>query len=401
LAHDPFSGPVRPLTQCAISHPHVVNHLGEIPLLPCRSAPWNPFLADLGSLECGHPVATTFVHMTVRSQSLLFLAVSGSLLALRLATVPSGTIPSGTITIQRPLMGTVWNLEVVDHGRPDAARHAVDQAYSELQRIDALMSEWKPESPVSQINAAAGKHPVEVPEELRALIERSVRYGYESGGTFDITWHGMAHIWHFDPTFVPPSNAAVVEALRNVNFRAIQIDGNRVYLPKAGMSIGLGGIAKGYAVDRAAQVLATAGFRDSLVDGGGDVLASGTRWDGYPWRLAIQDPRQQRGTLLGSMPVSNCAVVTSGDYERFRIVNGVRYHHIIDPRTGWPAAASSSVTVMAKTAERAVVLAKPIFILGPEKGLAFARAEHVEVLIVDGQVKDYATAGFARLLERR
>jgi len=298
-------------------------------------------------------------------------------------------------------MGTVWNMEVVDHGRPDAARHAVDQAYSELQRIDALMSEWKPESPVSKINAAAGSHAVEAPEELRALIERSVRYGYESQGTFDITWHGMAHIWHFDRTFVPPSPAAVAEALRHVNFRAIQIDGNRVYLPKAGMSIGLGGIAKGYAIDRAAQVLASAGFHDSLVDGGGDVLASGTRWDGTPWKLGIQDPRQQRGMLLGRMPVSNCAVVTSGDYERFRIVDGVRYHHIIDPRTGWPAAASSSVTVMAVTAERAVVLAKPIFILGPEQGLAFARAEHVEALIVDGQGKDYATEGFARLLERR
>lgn len=343
----------------------------------------------------------TLLPMTVRNQSLLLLAVAGSLLAFRFAPMRSGTVPSSTIAIQRPLMGTVWNMEVVDHGRPDAARRALDQSYSELQRIDALMSEWKPESPVSKINAAAASHPVEVPEELLALIERSVKYGYESQGTFDITWHGMAHIWHFDDAFVPPSPAAVAEALRNVNFRAIRIDGNRLYLPKAGMSIGLGGIAKGYAIDRAAKVLANAGFHDSLVDGGGDVLASGTRADGTSWVLGIQDPRQPRGTMLGRMPVSNCAVVTSGDYERFRIVNGVRYHHIIDPRTGWPATASSSVTVMADTAERAVVLAKPIFILGPEKGLAFARDEHVEALIVDGQGKQYATAEFARLLERR
>src|SRR6476659_4835122 len=140
--------------------------------------------------------------MTVHKRSILLLTVAGSLLALRLTSIPN----SGIAAIQRPVMGTVWNVEVVDHGRPDAARHAADQAYAELARIEALMSEWKPESPISQINAAAGSHAVKVPEELRALIERSVSYGYASRGTFDITWHGMARIWHFDDAFTPPSS---------------------------------------------------------------------------------------------------------------------------------------------------------------------------------------------------
>jgi len=297
-------------------------------------------------------------------------------------------------------MGTIWNVEVADHGRPDEARRAIDQAYSELERIDRLMSEWKPNSPISQVNAAAGKAPVEVPEELRAIIQRSIDYGVKSQGTFEITWHGMSRIWHFDDSFAPPSFADVEAAKKNVNFRAIQIEGNRVFLPKGGMSIGLGGIAKGYAIDRAAQVLARTGFADSLVDGGGDVLVSGTR-SGDAWRLGIQDPRAEHGTMLGLVRASNRAVATSGDYERYRIVNGVRYHHIIDPRTGWPANASMSVTVIADTAERAVVLCKPVFILGREEGLAFAKAEGVEALIIDAEGKRYSTEGFARIFEPR
>jgi thiamine biosynthesis lipoprotein len=142
----------------------------------------------------------------------------------------------------------------------------------------------------------------------------------------------MGRIWHFDDTFVVPTPAAVAAARRNIDYRAIQIKGNSVYLPE-GKNIGLGGIAKGYGVNRAVEVLVKTGFSDCLVDGGGDVKVSGTH-DGQPWRLGIQDPRAEHGKLLGVVGLSNRALVTSGDYERFRIVNGVRYHHIIDPRTG-------------------------------------------------------------------
>ena len=333
-------------------------------------------------------------------KTLRSLAVVTALIALRFVPVAGHIEPSGTVSVQRPLMGTVWKIEVADHGRAGTARRAIDQAYSELQRIDALMSEWKPESPISQVNAAAGKHPVEVPEELRAIIERSNRYSEMSDGAFDITSHGMANIWHFDDTFAVPSQAAVEQARRLVNFRAIQIEGNRVFLPKAGMSIGLGGIAKGYAVDQAAKVLARAGFHDSLVDGGGDILVSGTR-NGVAWQLGIQDPRRPRGTLLERIAISSEALVTSGDYERFRIVNGVRYHHIIDARTGWPATAACSVSVISSSAEQGVVLAKIIFFFGPRKGLAVARREGVEALLIDPDGKRYATEGFPRPSESR
>jgi thiamine biosynthesis lipoprotein len=320
------------------------------------------------------------------------LAIVGALLALRLTP---HTDPSGLIRVQQTAMGTVWNVEVMDHGRPEEARRAISQAYTELERIEAMMSEWRPSSPVSRVDAAAGKHAIEVPPELRAILERSIHYSEKTQGTFDITWRGMGNIWHFDDTFAVPTPAAVATARRNIDYRAIQIKGNSIYLPE-GKNIGLGGIAKGYGVNRAVDVLVKAGFPDCLVDGGGDVKVSGTH-NGEPWRLGIQDPRAEHGKLLGVVLLSNRALVTSGDYERFRIVNGIRYHHIIDPRTGWPATASSSVTVLCDDAEQGVVLDKAIFILGPEEGLALARAEGVEALLIDSRGRPHATPGFPNL----
>jgi FAD:protein FMN transferase len=334
---------------------------------------------------------------TALVRTLASLALVGGLIAMRFVPSPGHVAPGQILTVQRPLMGTVWNIEVVDHGRPDQARAAIEKAYAELERLDALMSEWKPESPISQVNAAAGKHSVEVPAELREMLERSIRYSVATAGTFDVTWRGMGDVWHFDDAFKVPARAAVEAGKKKVNYRLIQIDGNRIFLP-AGMSIGLGGIAKGYAVDRAAQVLASAGFTDSVVDGGGDVMLSGTRL-GQLWRIGIQDPRQPHGTILGMVRLSNCALVTSGDYERFRIVDGVRYHHIIDPRTGYPATASISVSIMSRTAEEGVVLAKGVFILGPDRGMALARQQGIEALLIDPQGKRYFTPGFAKSFE--
>ncbi len=334
---------------------------------------------------------------TALIRTLTSLALVGGVLALRFVSAPGHAGPGQILAVERPLMGTVWKIEVVDRGRPDQARAAIENAYAELERIDALMSEWKPGSPISQVNDAAGKHSVEVPAELREMLGRSIGYSVATAGAFDVTWRGMGNIWHFDDTFKPPTKEAVEAARTKVNYRAIQILGNRVFLP-AGMSIGLGGIAKGYAADRASQVLATSGFTDSLVDGGGDVMLSGSRL-GEPWRIGIQDPRQPRGAILGTMRLSNCALVTSGDYERFRIVDGVRYHHIIDPRTGYPASASISVSVISRTAEEGVVLAKGVFILGPDRGMALARRRGVEALLIDPQGRRHFTPGFAQNFE--
>lgn len=319
------------------------------------------------------------------------LGFIGSLLAWRMAH--SG--PENVVKVQKTLMGTLWTIEVGDRGKPGKALQDIQAAYAELERIDQLMSEWRPNSPISQVNAAAGTGVVEVPAELRELIQRSVDYSRKSEGTFDITWRGMGRIWRFDDQFRVPSAVEVEAARKRVDFTRIQIEGNRVGLP-AGMNIGLGGIAKGYAVDRAMAVLEGRGVRDALVNGGGDVLVRGSR-NGKPWRLGIQHPRAEHGTLLGSLPLSSGALVTSGDYERFRMMDGVRYHHIIDPRTGWPAKGAMSVTVISPGAEIGVVLAKVLFILGPDKGLPLVRAQGVEALLIDEGGKEHRTAGFPSL----
>jgi thiamine biosynthesis lipoprotein len=329
--------------------------------------------------------------------AILPLAALALLFAWRLSTSSAHDGPLEFVKVTRSLMGTVWNIEVTSGGRVEQAQGAIESAYAELKRIDSVMSEWRPDSPISKVDAAAGKSAVEVPEELRAMLERSIEYSRQTQGTFDVTWRGMGHLWHFDDSFQPPSAFAVEQARRRINYRAIRIEGDRVYLPQ-GMSIGLGGIAKGYAVDRAIETLARAGFHDALVDGGGDVRVSGTR-AGEPWRLGIQHPREAHGKLLGLVRMTGGALATSGDYERFRIVNGVRYHHIIDPRTGWPANASISVSVLANSAEQAVVLAKGVFILGPEEGIALAKRLGVEALLIDPRGKPYMTEGFARRME--
>ncbi|MFN7934161.1 MAG: FAD:protein FMN transferase [Bryobacteraceae bacterium] len=332
-------------------------------------------------------------------KTLIGLALVAGLAALRF--LPAGKAPEEpehSLKVQRPLMGTVWGMEVMHRGPAEAAQRAIDGAFAELERIDRLMSEWKPDSPISQVNQAAGKQPVEVPEELRALLERSVRFSELSHGAFDVTWRGMGRIWHFDDSFTVPTKAEVEKARRNVDYRAMRIEGNRIFLPRPEMSIGLGGIAKGYAVDRAAAVLEKAGFHDYLVDGGGDIRVSGKK-HGQPWSLGIQHPREPRGTLIGRVRLTSGVLVSSGDYERFRMVDGVRYHHIIDVRTGYPAMACQSVSVIAAEAEKAVVMGKVVFILGPEEGLRIAKAEGVEVLAIDAAGKRHATEGFLKVLE--
>lgn len=299
----------------------------------------------------------------------------------------------------RVLMGTVWSLQVLPSGQSQAAdtEGALASAFDEVDRIDRLMSEWKPDSPLSAINAAAGTNGVKAPAELLDIIRRGIRFGDLTDGAFDITWLGMGNLWHFDESFTPPSDAEIAEAKSHVDYRRIRIDGDHVSIP-AGWAIGLGGIAKGYAIDRAAAKLREAGFRNFLVNGGGDVLVVGRKGN-RDWTVGVRDPRGGPQDLVARVRADG-AVVTSGDYERFRIVDGVRYHHIIDPRTGRPARLCRSVTIVADQAELADVLATAVFVLGPTRGLQLISAmPHVEGFIIDADGKRSMSNGFKELAE--
>ncbi|HSR68257.1 MAG TPA: FAD:protein FMN transferase [Acidobacteriota bacterium] len=297
-----------------------------------------------------------------------------------------------TVRLQQTLMGTLWSVQVWAPESDQAeVRRDIAAALAEVARVEAVMSEWREESPISLLNRSAGGSGYLVPPELAAIIERGIEYGRLSGGAFDITWKGMGDLWKLDDGFQAPSQEQIEEALSRVDYRLVELDGHpasaagpvRIRLPRQGMALGLGGIAKGYGIDRAAAVLRKKGYDDFLIEGGGDVLTAGQR-AGRPWRVGIQDPRGD--DLLGWVEVSGGAVATSGDYQRFRMVEGVRYHHIIDPRSGRPARGCRSVTVLAPSAEQADALATAIFVLGSREGMGLAESlDNVEALIVDDE----------------
>jgi thiamine biosynthesis lipoprotein len=298
------------------------------------------------------------------------------------------------------MMGTLWSIQVYpeeEHSAQEVSK-AIDAAYDELARIESVMSEWKPESPISQVNSAAGSGATEVPAELADLLRRAIEYGYLTGGVFDVTWRGVGELWQFGNDFEPPEEAEIQKSMAFVDFRKVSVDGNRVEIPR-GFSIGLGGIAKGYAIDQAVKTLDGQGFENVLVNGGGDIFARGSKGS-QPWQVGIRKPRGNRTELLARVAVSGAAVVTSGDYERFQIVDGVRYHHIVDPRNGRPARGVRSSSVIAPKAEIADVLATALFVLGPGPGLELARSmDGTEVLLIDDEGRFWMTAGFEELAE--
>ena len=268
-------------------------------------------------------------------------------------------------------------------------RAAFDAAIEEIKRIEALMTTWR-DSEVSRINAAAGKSPVKVSDETFNVIKEAVHTSEISEGTFDITFHTLHGLWKFDEDLDPhpPADKDIKARLPFVGYRNIKLDEHEktVMLAKDKTQIGLGGIAKGYAVDMAARVLEKAGLTSFFVQAGGDLLARGKKPDGSEWQAGIRDPRGPDGSYFAKLPLTDHAFSTAGDYERAYVVGGKRYHHIIDPRTGQPATACRSVTIWAPTALLADEIDDAVFILGPEKGMKLVESiEGVAAVIVDAK----------------
>lgn len=273
------------------------------------------------------------------------------------------------------------------------AKEAVRGAFREVQRIEDLMSSHRPSSAVSRINRAAASSPtkaVKVPQELFNLIHMSLQFYRRSGGAFDITFGALADLWTprgKSPRV--PSPGAIRAALTRVGSQYIQLDYDAltVRLKRPRMRIGLGAIAKGYTIDQVVRVLRAHKLTNFIVDGGGDLFVGGQHPD-RAWRVGVKDPRKST-TYFADFSVRDRAVVTSGDYERFFLAGGKRYHHILDPRTGRPARGLMSVTVVGPNATQADALATAAFVLGPKKGYAFVtRFADTECLLVTtaGQV---------------
>ncbi|HWN68615.1 MAG TPA: FAD:protein FMN transferase [Haliangium sp.] len=293
-------------------------------------------------------------------------------------------------------MGTRVTVSLWTEHEVDAVRAAAI-VFDEFRRVDDLMTTWREDSDVSRINAAAGGPPVVVAREVITVIQRAQEVAKATAGAFDITVGAYRGLWKFDEDKdgTIPDPAAVAARLPLVSYRDIRINLARstVQLRRKGMSITLGGIAKGYAVDRAVKLLHQQGFHDFLLQAGGDLYVSGRRGD-RPWRVGIRDPRGDASTPFALVELEDKTFSTSGDYERSVIVDGVRYHHILDPATGRPAMRSRSVTVMTKDAFTADAWDTALFVLGPEKGMALVeKLPDLEAVFVDAQNQVHVSSG--------
>jgi thiamine biosynthesis lipoprotein len=299
----------------------------------------------------------------------------------------ASTIQAVTVKDVRRKMGSRFEVTAV-HEDKQAAWTAVEAAFAEIDRIETLISSWQEASETSVINRNAGIKAVQVSDELFNLIQRCLKVSELTQGAFDITTGGLEGLWDFraDPPRLP-TEEAIAAALPLVNYREIVVDSDAktVYLPTPGMKIGFGGIGKGYAANRAVKRLKEAGATGGVVNAGGDLLGFGRRENGEEWEIGIAHPREQE-RIFARMKLTDQAVVTSGDYESFMIIDGKRYAHILDPRTGRPVEHMMSVTVICPDAELADALATSTFVLGPEEGLQLINAlREVEAILVDGE----------------
>lgn len=269
---------------------------------------------------------------------------------------------------------------------PRAAKNG-RAALAEFQRLDELLSAFREASDVGRVNAAAGREAVRVSRETLDLVAESLRLAALSGGRFDPTIGPLVKLWGVgDGRTTPPSPADVAKARQLVDYRRVMVDreGSRLYLPLPGMALDLGGVAKGYAAEQAERLLRRRGVKSALIDAGGNIVAIGTRLDGRPWRVGVRHPRKA-DEVLGVLSVADRTVVTSGDYERYFTYQGRRYHHILDPRTGYPAEGLESATIVAGSSTLADLLSTSVFVLGPALGPEFAQRNGAAAIVVDGE----------------
>lgn len=292
---------------------------------------------------------------------------------------------------QADIMGTRVAVELW-HSDPAQAERCSAQVIAEMERIDARMSTYKASSELSRINDNAANTDVELSDELQYLISRSIYFSEISHGAFDITYASVGYRYDYRK-HQQPSAEWLTDRLPAIDYRHIQLHDGKIHFGNPAVRIDLGGIAKGYAVDRAIGLLRQCGISQAMVSAGGDSRIIGDR-EGRPWIIGIQHPRDPDGIAL-RLPLADSAVSTSGDYERYFIDHGVRIHHIINPKTGRSASASWSATVIGPDAMTTDALSTTIFILGAVEGLALVESlAEIDAIVIDSNGKVHYSSGF-------
>lgn len=268
------------------------------------------------------------------------------------------------------LMGSVFEISLVGTDSASLA-YQIQLVIDEIERIENLISEWRPNTQISEVNRNAGIRPVKVDREVFELTRRAISYSILSDGAFDISVAALDKIWRFDGNMdALPSDAAVQNSVTKVGFEKIELDSiaSTIFLKQSGMKIGFGSIGKAYAADRGRHILQEMGVKGGLINASGDIALWGKPPEKKSWSIGISDPEKPY-KITRKLRMKEGAVATSGNYKKYVMFNGVRYSHIMDPRTGYPATELASVTVIGPMAEFANALSTSVMVLGVKKGL--------------------------------
>ncbi|NOT73501.1 MAG: FAD:protein FMN transferase [Cyclobacteriaceae bacterium] len=284
------------------------------------------------------------------------------------------------------LMGNHFEFSAVADNEA-LALAAIDEGVKEVRRIEALFTTYKENSQTNSVNASAGISPVIVDPEFFGLVERSLRISALTQGAFDITYGSMdKSLWNFDRNMTSlPDKGTARKMVHLINFRNVVLDRGRhtIFLKEKGMRIGFGGIGKGYAADQAKIVMKKAGITSGIVNAAGDLTVWGAQPGGHPWTVGIADP-EKKDYPFASLQLKDTSVATSGNYEKYVVIDGVRYSHTIDPKTGYPVHGIRSVTVICASAEIADAMATPIMVMGIKAGLSLInQVKNIACIVID------------------
>jgi thiamine biosynthesis lipoprotein len=292
------------------------------------------------------------------------------------------------------LMGNRFEISVVDDDATAAEEH-IDSAVAEIRRIEKLLTTFSDDSQTNDINRNAGIQPVKVDQEVFDLIERSLKISELTQGAFDITYGSIdKSLWNFDVNMKQlPDKETAMQSVSLINYHNVILDASKstVFLKEKVMRIGFGGIGKGYAADKAKAVLQLRGVSSGIVNASGDLVTWGTQPNGYPWTIAIADPDHSL-TPFSTLKISNMAIATSGNYEKYAIINGKKYSHTIDPKTGLPVSGIKSVTIISPSGELADAMATPVMVMGVKVGLDLInQLKNIACIIIDDNNQIHST----------